>query len=213
MIGSHDSMTYCKSTSWIYNNCKKYWKTQCKTLEQQYEFGIRFFDLRVYRDNNAWKFAHGIVNLKAPKFNSLKEICSRMKFKYPEAIYRIVLEKGEAKDRELFCSEALNLCDEYDNLWRVDIKSYKKWDGYICNNNQKLFNRGYKFALVNPWEKPANELHGGINGFSDLFYTDLRKDAKKINSTFTFFEDKELLKKMLESKDELYFLDYCTNEY
>lgn len=213
MIGSHDSMTYCKSTSWIYNNCKKYWKTQCKTLEQQYEFGIRFFDLRVYRDDNVWKFAHGIANLKAPKFPSLKAICEHMQFKYPEAIYRIVLEKGEAKDRELFCSEASNLCDEYDNLWRVDIKSYKKWDGYICNNNQKLFNRGYKFAFVNPWEKPANELHGGINGFSDLFYTDLRKDAKKINSTFTFFEDKELLKKMLESKDELYFLDYCTNEY
>ena len=98
MIGSHDTMTYLKSTSWLYNNCKKYWKCQCKTLDEQYKFGIRMFDFRVYLSKGKWKFAHGKVNLSHKGFPTLLSLVEFMKENYPLAIYRIWLEKGDDDD-------------------------------------------------------------------------------------------------------------------
>ena len=97
MIGSHDTFTYEKSTSWINNNCKKWWKTQNKDIFEQYKFGVRFFDIRVYRDNCCWRTCHGKVNLRTT-FNTLEDICKWMNINFPEAIYRIVLEKGDTTD-------------------------------------------------------------------------------------------------------------------
>ena len=207
MIGSHDTFTYEKSTSWINNNCKKWWKTQSKDIFEQYKFGIRFFDIRVYRDNCCWRTCHGKVNLRTT-FNTLEDICKWMYINFPEAIYRIVLEKGDTTD---FLNQSKNF-NKYKNLWRVDIKDSKKWMGEIFNNNKSLFDRGYKFALVNTWTYPAHELHGNINT-NNFYKIDLRKEAKKINSNLEFFKNTSKLKEMINSKDELYFLDYCTNSY
>ena len=136
MIGSHDTFTYEKSTSWINNNCKKWWKTQSKDIFEQYKFGIRFFDIRVYRDNCCWRTCHGKVNLRTT-FNTLEDICKWMDINFPEAIYRIVLEKGDTTD---FLNQSKNF-NKYKNLWRVDIKDSKKWMGEIFNNNKALFDR------------------------------------------------------------------------
>lgn len=215
MLGSHDTYTYLKSTSWIYNNCKKYWKTQCKSIEEQYAFGIRCFDIRVYRDKKCWRVCHGMANLKKT-FSSLQEICYIMQRDFPEAIYRIVLEKGNST---LFVSEAtkpnvrnsnVNLCGLFTNLWRVDIKESGNWKGSVCNNNHKLFDLGYKFALVNTWEFPSHELHGAVTS-GNFYKIDLCKEAKRINGQLDFFKND--LKNMISSKEELYLLDYCTNEY
>lgn len=213
MIGSHDTFTYLKPTNKLHNLTKKWWRTQCKTIEEQYNFGIRFFDIRVYLDSdNHWRFCHGIVDFKRYE-RTLNDICLYMENYFPKAIYRIVLEKGNSSVRDIFVSAARGLCEKYPNLWRIDIKSSKNWLGAVDNNNQKLFKRGYKFALVNTWESPAHELHGNLKEIDDIFYTNLRKDARAINSTLPFFIDEKRLKNMIKSKSELYFIDYCTNEY
>lgn len=66
--------------------------------------------------------------------------------------------------------------------------------------------------MVNTWISPSHELHGYINSVKD-YRVDLKKEAKKINPQLDFFNDPEKLKEMLESKEELYFLDYATNEF
>ena len=43
--------------------------------------------------------------------------------------------------------------------------------------------------------------------------SNLKKEAQKINNNLEFFKDSNKLQAMIDSKDELYFLDYCTNEY
>ena len=218
MIGSHDTMTYLKSTSWLYNNCKKYWKCQCKTLDEQYKFGIRMFDFRVYLSKGKWKFAHGKVNLNHKGFPTLLSLVEFMKENYPLAIYRIWLEKGDNDDIAEFKRQTEIIkkkIEEGNNylVWKIGIKSYKEWQYGIFNQNQKLYDMGYKIALNDTWTYPNYELHGFFNDFSDLFTVDLRKDAEKVNSQFDFFSDKEKLKEMLESKEKLYFLDFCTNQY
>lgn len=222
MIGSHDTFTYRKPLNPIFNLFKRWWKCQNKIIEEQYNFGIRFFDIRVVHHNDDWYLAHGLVTFKDMLFPDLTHICGYMKDRCPDAIYRIVLERGSKEDELEFMEQTLvepsigvithPISDYFPNLWRVDIKSSKQWKGNICNNNQNLYDRGYKFALGTTWESPSHELHGYIT--KDNWYKiNLKKEAKKINSSLDFFKDKDKLKQMIESKDELYFLDYCTNEY
>lgn len=219
MIGSHNTFTYLKSTSWLYNNCKKWWKCQKDDIKAQYMFGIRFFDIRVVRDGNKWRAAHGACKLKIT-WKSLDEICAYMGINCPDALYRIVLESGSQSDKNAFISEATNDSDfpadfltaTNPNLWRVDIKDTNNWMGSVCNNNKALYKRGYAFAKVNTWEKPAHELHGNITG-RNFYKADLRKKAQEINASLDFFSDKRKLNNKLKSKKQLYFLDYCTNVY
>lgn len=64
--------------------------------------------------------------------------------------------------------------------------------------------RGMEFALV--------KLTGLVTK-ANRYKTSLKEGAKKINGKLDFFNDKVRLSKMKENKDELYLLDYCTNEY
>lgn len=210
MIGSHDTFTYLEPCNPIFNLGKRWWRTQCESIEEQYNFGVRFFDIRVCRDGNKWRLCHGIVNLKMT-FPTIRNICSYMDMKCPMAIYRIVLEKGKYDDEMRFIKESQGLCNKYLSLWRVDIKANKVWMGEVDNNNEVLFKLGYKFALVNTWESPALELHGKVTT-SNFYRIDLKKKAKEINYLFGF-KNLHVLRNMINSKDELYFIDYCTNEY
>lgn len=201
------------------NNCKKWWKCQCRTIGEQYAFGIRMFDIRVYRDGGKWRVCHGKVNLKMT-FDTLRDICWYMTKTCPGAIYRLVLEKGDASAFYDDVGEPGNtLCDRYPKLWRIDIKESGEWDGAVANNNQRLYNDGYKFALVNTWELPAHEPHVNIS-LGNCLKTDIRKESRKTNSQLPFFQsdskmfaDNSALFDMLTSKEELWLLDYCTNEY
>ena len=212
MIGSHDTFTYLEPCNPILNLGERWWKTQCRSIKEQYEFGVRFFDIRVCLDKHYfWRFCHGLVNFNRC-VGTLYEICLYMAIFCPKAIYRIVLEKGNYTDEMIFIYETEGLCDKFPNLWRVDIKSSKVWMGEVCNNNELLFNMGYKFALVNTWEKPAHELHGFVTT-SNFYKVNLRKEAMKINGSLTFFDNKASLKEVIDDKVNLYFIDYCTNEY
>lgn len=213
MIGSHDTFTYLKPINPVFNLFKRWWKCQNKTIDEQYTFGIRFFDIRIVWHKNKWYMAHGLCTLDM-HFDSITDICDYMYAACPDAIYRIVLERGNYTIQQLFSAQVPAYIDcKYPMLWRMDIKSTKQWNGVYYNNdfllNKKL---GYKFANVNTWESPSQELHGHIT--KDNWYKiNLKKEAKKINPNLDFFKDKDKLKQMIESKDELYFLDYCTNEY
>lgn len=224
MIGSHDTLTWLRSTNPIMNLFKGWWKCQNKSIINQYARGISMFDIRVARCKDGWRGAHGFSNLNV-KFKSLKEICEYMEKVAPLAIYRIVLERGDEDDEVDFMSECLidhkddigqdTLCDLYPNLWRVDIKSSKKWNGCVCNNNQVLYDKGYKFAKAEgTWTQPfAYELHGFLNT-KNFYKTNLRKEAKKITGDlYKKWKDNDCLREILESKDVLYLLDYCTNEF
>ena len=211
MIGSHDTFTYLKPCNPIYKLSSRWWRTQCKSIDEQYAFGVRFFDIRVCRDGNKWRLCHGVVNLKMT-FPTIKDICNFMDMKCPVAIYRIVLEKGNYKDERIFINEVQGLCNKFTGLWRVDIKASKVWTGEVDDNNISLFKKGYLFALSNVWEEPVHELHGFVTT-SNFYKVNLRKEAMKINGSLTFFDNKASLKEMIDDKVNLYFIDYCTNEY
>lgn len=211
MIGSHDTFTYLEPVNPVYKLFKRWWKCQCKTIDEQYDAGVRFFDIRVAWYKNEWHVAHGLITFDL-SFATIYDICLFMKEHCPDAIYRIVLERGNKTIEALFVAQIPdNALNEFPLLWRMDIKSMKEWKGLFYNNDIALYKKGYKFANVNTWEPPAHELHGTVTK-SNLCSINLKEEAKKINSNIDFFKDSNKLKQMTDSKDELYFLDYCTNE-
>lgn len=59
-IGTHDSATGEKARSWWMKLLTPFWKTQSKTIKEQYEAGCRMFDIRVKKVGREYYCAHGL---------------------------------------------------------------------------------------------------------------------------------------------------------
>ena len=93
MIGTHDSYTYLKSTEGIYNTFSWSWRTQDKSIQQQYAAGVRYFDIRVREDGKFWRVCHGVVDLDK-RFASIQDILVLFSGIYKDSLVRLILEKG-----------------------------------------------------------------------------------------------------------------------
>lgn len=105
MIGSHDSFTYMEARSPLVNAFKGLWRTQDKSIEEQFRAGVRFFDIRLFRDGSKWRAAHGLAEFDAAYptlLRAAKDIAKRC----PGCRFQIWLEKGTDEDWELFKAEA-----------------------------------------------------------------------------------------------------------
>ena len=118
ILGSHDSMTYLPVQQWYLKPFK--WMAQCqsKTITEQYNYGVRLFDLRVrFNDSGDLIFAHGPITFKGDVYKTLEILNS-----FPEKVYcRILLESNSPmKDQDLqeehfiyFCS---SIVENYSNI-------------------------------------------------------------------------------------------------
>lgn len=74
ILGTHNSGTggkllwWLKPLAWIINPTSK---CQDKTIKEQLEDGVRFFNLQVARHNGVWRFSHGLAIYKEDVFETL----------------------------------------------------------------------------------------------------------------------------------------------
>lgn len=188
MIASHDTST----CSLIKNSIKKpflsladgIWATQeASILEQYRDYGVRYFDFRVCRDGNKWRMCHGAVEFTYA-FDKIEDLCKNMKRTFPKAYYRILLEKGSKKDKELFIEQTSKL-GRYPKLDWIVIK--KEWETL----------KPSKFNIVDYTCKlnTAKEILGMTKyGFS------IKKWAKKNNPSIT--------DEMILDNNTVYFYDF-----
>lgn len=209
MLGSHDSYTFQKA-QFPLNAAKRWWKTQCKTIEEQYAFGVRLFDIRVYRDGPVWRTCHGIANFDRI-FHTISEIIMYFRYNFPQALIRIYLEKGDDTEFKNSVSKFVQYGFNMDNVWRIGIKEDNDWTYGLFNNNTKLFDAGYKFALDAPWENNSHELHCFIDSHNFLT-ANLRAEAKRINHLHVFTSERQK-EQIIKSKENLWLIDFATNEY
>lgn len=120
MLASHNSFTYLRPCQWWARLCPWLWRTQTKNIPQQRLSGVRYFDIRVRRDERKWRVCHGLVDFPRT-FDTLDEIVRI----FPDAICRIILERG---DKRRFIDEAALMVqtDPTKNLHAVIIK--KNWE-------------------------------------------------------------------------------------
>lgn len=92
MIATHDSATGEKSKNWLHALGKVFAQTQTKTIEEQYEAGCRYFDLRVDKD---LVLCHGLW--KANK--DFADLLIEMKQYVEDTVYiRVVIEREYSDD-------------------------------------------------------------------------------------------------------------------
>lgn len=134
MIGSHNSATYLKEKSWWMTILRPWTRCQTKTLREQYNSGIRYFDFRIkvfgdiefgYRTN----ICHNNVLYKKSLFEALCEI------DYDDVYIRLILDyRKEPEDAErlseLFKSIINFIYDNYD-LKIDNAITFWNWKEYI----------------------------------------------------------------------------------
>lgn len=132
-LGTHNSMTYLKPKHWWMRLFNFISKCQNMTLEEQYDFGVRSFDLRISYDKNGIPvFKHGIMKYKGDVLHYLKWLNER-----PEPVLcRLWLEcsKEDLRKEELFKLDCEFFEKHYQNIKFYGGRSKAKDELYQFKN-------------------------------------------------------------------------------
>ena len=74
ILGSHNSWSYLKPKKWWMRPFAFVAKCQCKTLQEQYDLGVRCFDLRVRWRKLKLQVAHGLMVYDITKEQLLNDL-------------------------------------------------------------------------------------------------------------------------------------------
>ena len=101
IIGSHNTMTYAKPRKWWYGFISPFAVCQNKTIEEQLNYGIGLFDLRVRWRKDRWVFAHGLyeVESEAPD-KIIMKISDKAVPLGCDAYVRLILETSKADEEQ-----------------------------------------------------------------------------------------------------------------
>lgn len=188
MIGSHNSYTYLDSVNG-YNKFAKYWRCQTKTIQQQLDSHVRFFDIRIKEQtkNNRkiWRVMHGIAELDKV-FSSLTTLCAY--FKTLNVKFRIILEGGSEDFFRTEVNKILPIYKEY--ITEIVIKKdwtilYQDWKGIKIHY--------YSFV---PWKEEWSI----FKNIKHFLSSTIKNWAAEHNPAIT--------KEMIDDEYNLYFMDY-----
>lgn len=200
MLGSHDSFTYLKATSKLVETFSMFWRCQDKTIKEQYDDGVRCFDVRVAADTfngkNVWTTAHGLAEFNQT-FVSLTSIMSFFKKQYPGSVLRIVLECDCDNEEivERFKKQCTTIQKSYKaQIWQLVIK--KPWT--ILYNNDNLSVNDCACHLFG-WDMERS-VWENITHF-DFSSMSIKSYAKKHNPQMT--------QEMKDDPNIVYFMDYA----
>lgn len=127
MLGSHDTFTYLKCESPAVELINKFWRCQKINIQQQYNCGVRFFDIRLMTNTTGgivlsaikklfkkkknkvtWACGHGLAEVPQT-FDSVEAVCKYFLECFPDAKYRIILEKRNDDNKKLFTQQVEEL--------------------------------------------------------------------------------------------------------
>lgn len=118
-IGSHDSMSYATPEKWYYKPFHFVAKCQSKTIQEQYDLGIRLFDLRVRWDKDCWKFSHGRIIFKTEPVEDILKFLNSKK----DCLVRLVLEyNSPTKDIDEISERFVEYCEKW-----IDVYNHTKF--------------------------------------------------------------------------------------
>lgn len=135
---SHNTMSYLKPIHW-YNRIFIRWsKCQSKTLQEQYESGIRWFDIRINKINNNWNIVHNKViytndlQYVLSYLNSTKDMC-HIRLMYDDRRNKSQSESDSCtKDFKTFISK---IKVKFKNIDIYETITYWNWT-YLNKDNK-----------------------------------------------------------------------------
>lgn len=192
MIASHNSFTFLEPTKWWLKPFAFLWKCQDKTLEQQYKAGVRYFDVRVFLNKEGeWQICHGVAEFSV-SFTTILALCLYLENRYPHALYRIILEKGDDAAEKLFKGKSY-ICVGKHRPKLVFVAIKRDWQVLYDNQHFKR-TEDYTAKL---WY-PSRSLWWNIKNFFKV--RSIKSWARRNNPLIT--------QEMIDDPETLYFYDY-----
>lgn len=179
MIGSHDSFSFLKAENPIFNLFSSFWRTQTLNIKEQYNVGVRYFDIRVRETDGQWQICHGLVDFVNSKYRDLETIVKGLHTLYKDIRIRLILERG---NEGRFIEEINSI----SNL--LSFAAIKKNWKVLINKDPKIIDCTYV-----PW-------HSGWSFFKNV------KHFLSNISTIKCYAKKHRPQSM--EPDTIYFMDY-----
>ena len=111
-IATHDSGTGEKSKNFIHRLFEPFAKTQTKTIEEQFNAGCRYFDLRIDKD---YDICHGLWKAEKNLFEILADLEYLACKKQTKIYYTLTVERN-FKDIETFMEKLKNIIFNYPSI-------------------------------------------------------------------------------------------------
>lgn len=131
MIGTHQSFTYAKPLKWYYKPFHFIAKCQNKTIEEQYELGVRLFDIRIKPYKNNWVVAHGnmIFNINLYKvlnyLNDKKDCIVHLSLEYNKE------PKNSEEIIKKFKQTIISIIELYPNIKFYGFRTKWNWNNKV----------------------------------------------------------------------------------
>lgn len=138
ILGSHNSWSYLKPKHWWMRLIAFAARCQCKTIQEQYDLGVRCFDLRVRFDKyEITCVAHGVVEYKI----DLSELTSQLKWldEKKDCYVRII---HEVRQKSQYTTSAINSFTTFCRYMSNKYTNIKWW----CGRNLYNWNVDYDFG-------------------------------------------------------------------
>ena len=206
MIGAHNVFTFIKSN--IFMELFSFlWRCQNKSITTLYnDYNVRFFDIRIslkkFKKNYMWVPAHGLVKLKDKTFFNLESLFLYMKMYFPDAQYRLILEKCSKKNKTEF---------------------YKQLEPWLTKNGQKLKEHNYLCSWIGikkPWKNiyKNTKIYPHIEDYACHLFNlnpdkSLYENIKNFNIKYTIKKwssthNPILTEEQIQDNKICYFMDY-----
>lgn len=139
MIGTHQSLTYAKPLQWYYKPFHFIARCQKRDYKEQYDLGVKLFDIRIKPYKGTWHVAHGNMIFDIDLYEVLRFLNEKK-----DCIVQLSLEYNkEPKDSntivEAFIRESQNLVDSYSNIKFFGFGTKWNWNKvYSYQNEPKI---------------------------------------------------------------------------
>lgn len=167
MLGTHNSLSYLKPLKWWQRWSTPWSKCQSLTLEEQYNYGVRYFDFRLRYDNNdkMWYFVHNRVKY---------DIVNNLYFSYldhqsDKSYIRFILDQRKKPKDKLAEYEIKNFTDYVNEIKRtyknIIIDSaiiYWTWTDIlkpsviVLEDHTSVKSKWYQYILGTKWYAKKN---------------------------------------------------------
>lgn len=151
-------MTYLKPRKWWMWFGKFMAKCQNKTIQEQYDCGVKWFDLRISfideKDIIKPIFSHGFMDYKGIDVEEVLEFLNSK----DDVYFRIVLEKGNMTD--MFVDHVEYWLSKYPNLKVTQITKKGVWTNLIDPTHELPYNSKDAYASNNGYYPEYQDLPG-----------------------------------------------------
>ena len=150
MLATHNSGTGEKSGNLVSSLFSIFSKCQNKTIKEQYDTGVRLFDIRVRKNKKGeWIFAHGLWESKEPAIYAINDL-NLLSYQKQDKAYVMVTYEGICKNKDEFINEITNWGKQYSwvEFCEINVKM-PKWTTLA---RYKKISFKQCFTVINGWK-------------------------------------------------------------